>query len=388
MTKKNIIIVTGHSKLDSGGVGTHLRLLIDAMHKTEFFISVVMGGGYICKLYNLFNKFSDKFLGLHKSFESLSPLINILFLEKKLEKTINKIGENKEFIVHCHDRSSTIAAYRLKSKYKIKIVQTVHAPFSLQYEIHPLISKSLTPLYIRGLDEKSCKFADHYIAVDELQKRLLLNSYGGEIDSNKITIIHNAVEQSLLEMVENKRHDYFVVARHLHEKNGVEYAIRAFAHLKKQKDGLVKLKIIGFGPLEKDLRSLTVELGVMDSVEFLGAQPRKKCIELISSAIGSIVPSIPVGDYIEATSLTMLESMALKTPLIASNIGGIKEVLDGKGAAFLVEPKDYFKISDAMIKIIERDPVVSVKTSVAYDIIKDFYTVDKWVKKIVNAYAR
>ena len=383
--ERKLIIFTGHSKLDSGGVGTHLRLLMEGMSSNGALAGSVMGCGKVGKLIHLANKMVAKILSIPSYYESIHPLANILFLEKQIDNELKKNKDSK-FIIHCHDRSCVIAAQRLKPKYDIKIIQTIHAPFYQQYEIHPNISKTLVPHYMKGLDYASSGFADHYIAVDELQRELILRDFGEVVSADKVTVIHNAVEESLLSLANQEKDDYFIVARHLHEKNGVEFAIRAFAQYKSDVKKQDSLLILGSGPLEAQLKDLAGELGISEDVKFMGAQPRAVALNLIAKAKASLVPSVPVGDYIEATSLTMLESMALGVPLIASNIGGIKEVLDGKGAAYLTEPSDIEEISKAMEEVDLKNEACAMQVGLAKEIIRNGYTVRVWIERIVSAY--
>ena len=65
----------------------------------------------------------------------------------------------------------------------------------------------------------------------------------------------------------------------------------------------------------------------------MGYQPKEKTISLIRGSDVLIQPSI-----IEGTSSTILEAMACKTPIIATNTGGNKEVLENNKTGILVEP--------------------------------------------------
>nr|WP_282100503.1 glycosyltransferase family 4 protein [Pseudoalteromonas sp. MMG005] len=180
---------------------------------------------------------------------------------------------------------------------------------------------------------------------------------------------------------------YFLVSRHLHEKNGVEYAIKAFDLFLRNNPVInVKLYILGQGPLESELRELVNSLNLENEVIFMGAKKRTDCIRITANALGSIVPSVPVGDYIEATSLSMLEALALKVPLIASNIGGIRQVLDGKNAAFLVEPGKPELIASAMNEIFSGTSVCKMRSENGYSLVRENYTTDVWSDKIIGCY--
>ncbi|HIF9256673.1 glycosyltransferase family 4 protein [Photobacterium damselae] len=385
---RKLIIVTGHSCLDSGGVGTHIRVLTDSLSKAGIEHSLILGTGKKSKIYYLINKMLDRFFRLNGNYYSTNLLSSIDFFKSRIENEIIKIGTDYSFLIHCHDRQSLIAAIQLKNKYDIKAIQTIHAPFRQQYEDHLEMSKTLIPYYIRALDTSFLNKADGFIAVDELQKDILINDYSSLINNKYIKIIHNAVEEQLLNSP-NKLDcdDFHVVARYLHKKNGVEYAIRAFHKFYESKfyDNS-KLIILGEGGELERLQKLVNEFKLSNYIEFKGAVNRKVCLEYISRAKSSLVPSIPVGIYIEATSLTMLESLALKTPLIASNIGGMKEVLDGKDAAFLVEPENIEDIYLSFIEISKGNYINKVANG--FELIKSGYTSTQWLNKHIEFYSK
>lgn len=391
MINEKIIVVSGHSGYDSGGVGTHLRLLVKELKRKNLLLDVVLGSSLDGKLFHFCVRIFSTIFKYNDLFSTLYPLANIYFIKKKLEGVLSKFkGSHETIVVHSHDRSSTIAAFLLRKQFPLKIVQTIHAPFYQQYEIHPKISQSLTPYYIRGLDEKTVNMADFYIAVDDLQKDLILRDFGSSVKGKDIHVITNAVEHELLGFnCSEENEKYFIVARHLHEKNGIEFAVRAF---KLFVDSLgpsddVRLLILGQGPLETGLKLLVQDLDLSGKVVFRGGQKRKECLRLMAGALGSIVPSVPVGDYIEATSLSMLESLALSTPLIASNIGGIKQVLNHKDSAFLVEPADVEAIFASMKLIFVSDPTVLRKIKNGKSLIEKEYVTDRWIEKIINVYS-
>src|SRR5690606_16130154 len=93
-------------------------------------------------------------------------------------------------------------------------------------------------------------------------------------------------------------------------------------------------------------------------------------------------PSIPVGNYIEATSLTMLESMYLEVPVLASNIGGLAEVIDHEVNGLLFEPSNIGEINNALIEITSNDVLYARIKENAKNTILDSFTSAKWFNKI------
>lgn len=106
--------------------------------------------------------------------------------------------------------------------------------------------------------------------------------------------------------------------------------LRAFAEARRQVPGL-RLDIAGRGPLEPALRALAGELGVADSVRFLGqVSPIQPAIE---EAAIVVVPSLG-----EGFGMVALEAMERSRPVVAAAVGGLGElVVDGE-TGLLIEP--------------------------------------------------
>lgn len=79
------------------------------------------------------------------------------------------------------------------------------------------------------------------------------------------------------------------------------------------------------GPERQDLLYLAEKLGIEKKVEFLGAVPHKHMAEYIALADIAVVPSI-----VEASSIFMLEAMAMRKPVVATSAWGLSEIIDGK----------------------------------------------------------
>lgn len=104
------------------------------------------------------------------------------------------------------------------------------------------------------------------------------------------------------------------------------------------------LVIVGRGPLEEELRSLAVTLGVSDSVRWAGFR------EDIPAVMSSFDVFVLTSIY-EGFGLVLLEAMASSKPIIATAVSAIPEiVIDGR-TGLLVPPLDSTKIADALISL-------------------------------------
>ncbi len=119
--------------------------------------------------------------------------------------------------------------------------------------------------------------------------------------------------------------------------------LRAFAEAKKTVPGL-RLDVAGRGPLEPALRALARELGVKDSVRFLGyVAPIQDAIE---EAAIVVVPSMG-----EGFGMVALEAMERARPVIAAAIGGLGELVRHGETGLLVAPGEAEPLRAAIVEL-------------------------------------
>jgi glycosyltransferase involved in cell wall biosynthesis len=152
---------------------------------------------------------------------------------------------------------------------------------------------------------------NRYIALTEFAASRL--AAGGlpfnriEVKPNFLPIVPSAITE---------RENYAVYVGRLTEEKGVNTLIKAWQFVSN-----LPLKIIGDGALRSKLEMSARESKV--DVEFLGTQTKKKVLSIIGSALLQIVPS----ECYEGFPMVILEAYACATPVIASRIGSIIEVV-------------------------------------------------------------
>jgi glycosyltransferase involved in cell wall biosynthesis len=119
--------------------------------------------------------------------------------------------------------------------------------------------------------------------------------------------------------------------------------LRAFADAKRELPDL-ELDIAGRGPLEPALRALAHELGVADSVHFLGhVSPIQGAIERSEVVV---VPSMG-----EGFGMVALEAMERARPVVAAAIGGLGELVQDGETGLLVPPGEAEPLRDAIVRL-------------------------------------
>lgn len=135
----------------------------------------------------------------------------------------------------------------------------------------------------------------------------------------------------------------------IEERKGLIYLLQAYKILEKKLINL-RLIIVGDGPLKEDLEKW-VKINKLKNVIFEGKVPEEKASLYYRSCDIFCAPSI----FGESFGLVLVEAMACGKPVVAFANEGYKEVLTGKGAQFLVKPRDY-KTLAKKLEILIKNP--------------------------------
>jgi glycosyltransferase involved in cell wall biosynthesis len=99
---------------------------------------------------------------------------------------------------------------------------------------------------------------------------------------------------------------------------------------------------VGDGPERQSLQALASELGLSESVDFAGYQPQDVVRQWMQRAKLLVLPSLE-----EGLGVVLLEALASGTPIVASEVGGIVDVVT-PGVGVLVPPGDASGLANAI----------------------------------------
>jgi phosphatidyl-myo-inositol alpha-mannosyltransferase len=120
----------------------------------------------------------------------------------------------------------------------------------------------------------------------------------------------------------------------LEPRKGVKYLFYAFARLH-EKQPQLKLKLLGDGSGRRKLEYLAEDLGLDDSVEFMGYRSDSEKLRLLRSADLFCSPAL----HGESFGVVLLEAMATGLVTVAGDNPGYDTVMKGFGAVSLINPK-------------------------------------------------
>jgi len=131
-------------------------------------------------------------------------------------------------------------------------------------------------------------------------------------------------------------------------RKNFEAAIEAIARCR---DPRTSLELIGSGPCETRLRERAGRLGVGDRVRFLGTKRPEEVAERLAAATALVLPSLA-----EGRPNVVLEAMAAGLPVVASDLPGVRELVESDRTGWLVPPGDATALAARMDELAQ-DPV-------------------------------
>jgi glycosyltransferase involved in cell wall biosynthesis len=139
------------------------------------------------------------------------------------------------------------------------------------------------------------------------------------------------------------------------EQKGFQYLIKAMSYLVKDFPD-ARLSIIGSGPYQNELERLSQLYNLSNNVEFLGSIPNFELPKFYKEAEYFIGPSVTGADgSVEAFGVVFLEALASGLVTIASNVGGVKDIIQNNVTGILVDEKNPEQIYRAIINL-ENNP--------------------------------
>ncbi len=168
-----------------------------------------------------------------------------------------------------------------------------------------------------------------------------LEAIAQRFGARNTTVVPSPLDlRGFLELNLGKEKDEIVTVAHLLPVKGISYLIRAMTHLKKG-----RLVILGDGSERRRLELLSTSLGLGGRVSFQGWLDHcSKFWRHLQQATVFVLPSLS-----EGIPRAVIEAMACGLPVVATDVGGVPEVVSDGVNGLLVPPRD----EEALAKAIE-----------------------------------
>ena len=356
---------------DTGGAKTHVINLLQELNKR---IDVKI----IC------------FMKAEFYYEAKEKGINIQVYEQKkrydlsiIKRLLEEIRKEGYDLIHCHGARANFITYVLKKFYDIPAVTTIHSDYKLDFKgnfYKNLIYKNLNYFSLKGID--------YYIGVSESFREMLIDR---KFDPDRVMTVYNGIniqEVEAAKINENFLEEHGIITdentlkvgilARLYPVKGVDVFIKA-AHKVLQERQDVEFFIAGDGDERENLLKLSRELGVDDKVHLLGY------IRNPYSFINQIDINTNTS-YSESFPYVILEGGVFKKPIVASNVGGIKDIVTDGETGFMFEPGDIDSLAKHILTLTEDEELRKTLGNNLYNKISKHYSSEKMADKQILIY--
>lgn len=169
-----------------------------------------------------------------------------------------------------------------------------------------------------------------------------------------------------------------MVGRLSSEKN-FDIAFRALKEIRK-KNPQVTLCVVGGGPMWRELLDLRSLLQLEDSIEMTGFVEHDQVYKYIDEAMVVWIPS-----SFESFSLTALETALRKRPVIASQVQGLKEVVDDGNTGIFIEPDNLNALVQATELFFQNNRGIQMGLN-AYTRARELFSIEQCAEKYLQMY--
>lgn len=348
-----------------------------------------------------FYKFSDSIKTKGIIYKSKIP-INTIHNTSILNELHSICADKRPDIAHIHNVFPLISpsVYSYLGKLNVPIVQSIHnyrfiCPNGLLFVNNEVCQSCLHTKSFWPAIKKSCFHnsrilsAIYSISVIYLRNQInnistfiaISNFIGdklieGGVPKEKIKVCGNFLEKSKVADQIYPKGDYYLYIGRLSEEKGIGTLISALRKV------TAKTIIAGDGPLLSEINNVIEKYG-MKHVQCLGFVKGEKKNELIAKANALIVPSLCYENF----PMAVVESMSQGTPVIASKIGGLQEMIINNYTGILFAPGNVNELANSISRLSRFPDLADYlgKNALKYAI--DNYSETTHLKKILDIYS-
>ncbi|HEY3374717.1 MAG TPA: glycosyltransferase family 4 protein [Candidatus Aquicultor sp.] len=326
-----------------GGIQTHITGLLSELDRSEYDAVVISPSAP--KLFAALDSIGVKHIEVDIA-DSISPRADLASAREVAEH----LRGIKPDILHMHGNKAAVVGWVSSVFYPVKHrILTVHNfpsnlnPASRHYQINRRINRMVFGA------------VDHIIAVSTELKRCLEMEIG--LPDNAISIIPNGIDLAQWDRYKTGNKAAAKRELGLSENTLLLGAIGRFVPFKGHGVLLQSMKrivemqpdvhliLMGDGPLHDELVKQANELGIADNVSFLGFvdEPGRYMAGLDIF----VLPSVN-----EPFGIVVLEAMALGLPVVATNAGGVPDIIDDGINGLLAASNDAASLAGAVLRLI------------------------------------
>jgi glycogen(starch) synthase len=319
-------------------------------------------------------------------FDDLVPWV-LAFNTAVLATAARSVNEHRFDIVHAHDWLVASAGVELAHAFDLPLVGTVHATEYGRHQGH--LPGPMNHL-IHAIEGWFVEHSDRTVVCSTYMHEQVRALFGAP--DQRVDVIPNGVEVDALAppadeiralrrtLADDDTHLVLFAGRLEYEK-GVQTVLHALERLV-TRVGAVRFLVAGVGTYSDELRRLVDELGLEHRVHFTGFLEERALRLHYAAADVAVAPSI-----YEPFGLVATEAMACGTPVVASDTGGLREIIaEGTGLTF--PPQDAEQLADRIAEVLVDPALAERLVARGRERIRALYDWGDVATRTVQSYAR
>lgn len=338
--------------------------------------------------------------------ELVKTSLKLLYSMEAKRKFEKLIKAEKPDIIHLNIFQSQLSASIVDAAYKYRI--------PIVYTAHDL--KSICPNYLmlsHGVVCEECKGGKYWHCVrngcmkDSKLKSILaaMESYVyrcrgtyrkidliiapslfyknkiGEagITDSRVIYLPNFLSDEAEYKAEIIKGEYFLYFGRISKEKGILTLIKAYAEASVENP----LYIVGTGPIENDAQCLIQDLHKEEKIRLLGFKTGQELRDAIKNSLCVCIFS----EWYENAPYSVMESMAMGKPVIASSMGGLPELVRDNVNGYVAEAHNTAKIKDILVKMahISEEDYLTISKN-AKNMAKEKFNADSYIDRLALEY--
>jgi len=353
-----------------GGITSYIKLITKEMGKMPYRFFVGSSGGTQEKLLGAQGVETLRLNIRTKS--ELSPKVY-----QAVRPLVKFIREEKIDLIHAHTRVTQVLSWLVQRLSGIPYVSTCHGFYKRR------LGRRLLPAW-----------GDHVIAISKPVEGALTHSF--RVPPEKVSTIFNAIDiDDLIARYQEKDARAIrkrlnippasrvigIVARIVRDK-GHEYFLRALKKLITSSHPDIKILIVGEGPYLRAIQALVQELKLENSACFMGN------LEDITYALAVIDVFVLPAIWREGFGLAIIEAMAVRIPVVVTNIWSLNELVQDRVNGLLVEPKNVDDLKEAVHELLTDQHLYETVSARGSDMVTREFSISKMAERVDHLYGR
>ncbi|MBT4121082.1 MAG: glycosyltransferase family 4 protein [Candidatus Magasanikbacteria bacterium] len=362
------------TKSEAGGAQSHVYELCKYFGKKNEVVLMSFPGGWL----------EDQSKDLNIKFVSnkyFSNSINPFKVFKAIKLVKNIVKEFNPDIVHCHSSGAGFIG-RLTTRNKIPTIFTAHGwGFNIGV---PFLQKQIAILAEKFVSKYSVKI----ITVSEFVRKLGIKNKIAK--KEKFEIIYNGIKSKVIptghqyslkskKSKVNEKIKIVFVGRLAEPKDPI-ILVKAYEELSNELKEKSEIIIIGGGPKKIELEKFIVQNKVKN-VNLLGSLSRDQVFDMVNESDVFVL----VSKY-EGLPMTILEAMSFGLPVVASDVGGVGEIIEDGINGFLLKNNSAEELKESLEKLIIDKRLREKMGAVSIEKVLSEFSIDKMLKKTEELY--